>query len=207
MDEAVTALRDGCSVLGRNPNATKNAEIRVHSDAQEHLQNGCILGEGYVMNEDHFLPHNCRLSDGLECLMRLLGEGVKRLVNGPPSYASTASVQGLWARGAFKLTEVSLSLRVFVVAVRIDLVASSAEELGWEELGRLGEEGRGEVDCGGGRKPQLSSRRFVGELSPRRGLEASDVLRVGVVQNRGMSRSIDLGEDVYSSLRTPVEGV
>ena len=87
-----------------------------------------------------------------------------------------------------------------LVAIVVDLVASSAEELGREQLGCSREERSGEVDSSRRGKPQLACRGLVGKLGPGRGLEASDMLWEGVVKNGSVAGGVNLGEDVNAPL-------
>ena len=85
------------------------------------------------------------------------------------------SIQGLF-NGFATFCQVSLCLRIFLIAVQVEFISTGAEHFRWKNIGY----GREEVGCKGGRvcrgDAELSGGRFVGEGFPWSGPSTSDVL-------------------------------
>ena len=140
------------------------------------------------MVQDHLFPNDGGLSDSFQRLVLSLSEIVQGLFKSP-----SRSSQSL------------LSLLIVRVASCVDFVSAGTEIISGEELCGTRQQTSSESDCLRGGDTKLASGGLVGVRCPRSRFRARNVLWEGLGDNRSMSRSVDLGDDVNAALK--VQGV
>ena len=135
------------------------------------------------MIQNHLLPNHGSLPDVFQCLVFSLSKSVQRLFK-------------RLSRGSQRF----LGFGIVRVALYVDFITASTEVTSREELRRVHQQVSRELDGLRRGKTELPSGRLVGVRRPRCGLGARNVFREGLGNNRSMAGSINLGDDVDTTL-------
>ena len=145
--------------------------------------NDGVVGQGDWVVQHHFLPNYSGLSNIFQRLVLGLSESIQSLFES----LSRSSQSGL-------------SLRVVRITLSVDFVATSAEVVSGEQLGRIRQQVSREFDGVGRGETKLPSGRLVSVRRPRTGFGTCNVLREGLGDDRSVTGGVDLGDDVDATL-------
>lgn len=106
---------------------------------EEYEHDNGVVGKSDIVVDDHLLPNNGDLATSVHSLVGDTDERAQALLEGLAS-----------------LGELSLGLGVLGVAVGVDLVTTGGEVLGGEDGDDVLDEGRDELEDGGGGETELT---------------------------------------------------